>query len=220
MGIRQKTLLKQSQKLQLTIQKPVQKLAQAKKLTLRERQAIRQIQRVSLKAISKPAVTKKRLLIVKRKKGKKPVKKEARRGYNVFGKSKGKFIRLNRIPLSKAQARDRGSFAIDKSTSATFKIVAVGKRKKIGKVGKGEVGHFARTRKKFRKVKFKRKRKIAIRNKFIEKKGRPRIDTRGEKKGLKLAKFAKQRGFIGKRKVRKTKRGKSIKRKVRRRSKK
>ena len=125
---------------------------------------------------------------------KKPVIKQ---GFNVYGKHKKKFIKLSKVPLSKAQARDRGAFAIDKSTGVTFKLKGVGKVKKLGKLTKGEKGHFSKTRKKYRTYRIQKGRRITLKDRFIEKRGKPRIDTRGEVRDLSLAKFAKQRGFIG-----------------------
>ncbi len=133
-------------------------------------------------------------------KKKKQIKKQV---FNVFVKSKKKFVRVNRRPLTKSQAKDRGSFVTDHTTANTFKLKATGRTKKPGKLTKGEAGRFIRTRKKFRQFRVKRKKKIVLKNKFIEKRGRPRIDTRGEKRGLSIAKFLKQRGI----KVRKRRKG-------------
>ncbi len=135
-----------------------------------------------------------------RKKPKVPKKKpEVFQGYNVYGKYKGKFMRLNKIPLSKKDALHRGAFAIDKSTANTFKIKGVRKVKKLGKLTKGEKGHFPKTRKKYRSYRIQKGRRITLKDKYIERLGKPRIDTRGEKRGLTLARLAKQRGFIGRR---------------------
>ena len=139
--------------------------------------------------------------IPRRKKLRKPLKKpKAIRGYNVYGKHRGKFMKLNKVPLSKRDALHRGAFSIDKSTANTFKIESAKKVKKFGRLTKGEKGHFSRTRKKYRSYRIQKGRRITLKDKFIEKRGKPRIDTRGEKRGLDLAKFAKQRGFVGRRK--------------------
>lgn len=127
-------------------------------------------------------------------------------GYDVFGKRKtirgkktkrGAFIKLNTKPLSKKAARDRGAFAIDHTVARTFKIKRIGRRKALGKITKRERGHFKKARKKFRKFKIRKGVKKPIVNKFIERRGKAVIDTRGEKRGLKLSKFIKRfkRGF-------------------------
>ena len=116
-------------------------------------------------------------------------------GYNVFGKFRGKLIKLNKKPLSKQDAKDRMAAAIDRTTARTGKIKPVGKVKTLGTLRKGERGTFKRTKNKFRQVRIKRKKKIKLTNTFIEKKGRPLIDTRGEKRGLSLSKFRKRFGF-------------------------
>ena len=108
-------------------------------------------------------------------------------------------MRLNKRPLSKAQALDRGAFAIDRSTANTFKIKGVRKVKKLGKLTRGEKGYFLRTKKKYRGYRIQKGKRITLKDKQIEKRGPPRIDTRGEKRGLTLARLASQRGFIGKR---------------------
>ena len=139
----------------------------------------------------------KKIILPGEKKKKIKVRPSAPQGYNVYGKYKGKFMKLNRVPLSKTKAFDRGAFAIDKSTANTFKVEGVKKVKKLGKLTKGEVGHFSKTKRKYRSYRIQKGKRITLKDKKIEKRGKPRIDTRGEKSGLTLAKFAKQRGFIG-----------------------
>ena len=214
-GQRQRLLTKQKQGLrqkQKLLTKQRQALKQRQRLLIKQRQGLRQ----KHKLLTKQAVTRIRVPIkvivprakipiglIKKKKRKKKKEKKIRikQAYDIFGKHKGKFIRLNRVPLSKARALDRGAFAIDKSTGATFKIKGVGAIKKLGKLTKGERGYFSRTRKKYRAFRIQKGKRITLKNKFIEKKGRPRIDTRGEKRGLSLARFAKRRGFIGRKKI-------------------
>lgn len=215
----QKPLSKEKLKLKL---KPIQKqkniLLQKSKLSTAQKSKLILLQKqisvsesiggfVPLSAIPKIKIPiglikrKKRRIVGRVKKGK--------QGFNVFGKSRGKFIKLNKTPLSRSQALDRGAFAVDKSTSARFKIRPIGQVRKLGKVTKAERGHFSKTRKKFRGVKIRKGKRIGLRNEFIEKRRR-RIDTRGEKRGLSLAKFSKQRGFIGRSQPRRTTRGKII----------
>ena len=109
----------------------------------RQKQAVKQKQKLLLKQIRVgvprvPAVIPGRVKVppisIRKKKVRRIVKRKPQKiGYNVFGKSRGKFIRLNKVPLSKADALSRGSFAIDRTTGATFKIKGVGKVKKLGK---------------------------------------------------------------------------------------
>ena len=131
---------------------------------------------------------------VKRRKVK-PKKPKEILGFDVFGRTRKKFIKLNLKPLSKTDALSRGAFAIDKSTATTYKIVPRGVVKRLGKISSSEKGHFSRTRKKYRGFRIVKGKRIQLKNKFIEKRGRPRIDTRGEKRGLRLARFIKQRGL-------------------------
>ncbi len=193
--VKQKTLQQQSQKLRVRL-----------KTLTQQKQVLTNI-KFTPKFI--PTPTQLRLLAIalpRKKKAKKPKKKpEAFQGFNVFGKQKGKFIKLNKVPLSKTQALDRGAFSIDQSTANTFKVEGVRKVKKLGKLTKGEKGYFTRTKKKYRPFKIRKGRRITLVDKRIEKRGKPRIDTRGEKRGLTLARLAKQKGFVGKKvPVRKT----------------
>lgn len=140
---------------------------------------------------------------IPRKKRKKRPK--VKQGYNVFGrrltgrKIKGKkrkvrIIKLNKTPLSRSNALSRGSYAIDHSVARTYKIEKIGKVKKLGRITKKERNYFKRSRKKFRQHKIRKGiKKPTIR--FIErgKKGRNfLLDTRGEKRGIKLSRIAKQ----------------------------
>ena len=231
--VTQKTKQKQKQltrQKQSAKQKQKQLTKQRQKLLQKQKQLTKQRQKLITKFIKVPPPRLKVIipkakvpvgLIKRRKKRRKRIKVKPviKQGYNVFGKHKRKFIRLNKVPLSKSQALDRGAFAIDKSTGATYKIVPVGKVKRLGKLTKGEAGHFSRTKKKYRSFRIKKGKKITLKNKYIEKRGKPRIDTRGEVKGLSLAKFAKQKGFIGKRPSKRKRKStrRSTKRKVKRR---
>lgn len=112
--------------------------------------------------------------------------------FDVFGKSRGKFIKLNKIPLRKTDALSRGAFAVDQTTARTFKIKPVGKSKITGNLLKSERGYFGRTSRKLRRVRIKKGKKFKLTNKYIEK-TRHAIDTRGEKKGLALRRFVTRR---------------------------
>jgi len=110
-------------------------------------------------------------------------------GYNVFAKQRGKFIRLNKVPLTKEKALDLGSFVADKSLSAAFKI---NKTKKIAQkpVRKVPIKYFNRNVEKFRSFKIRRKKEIGLTNIFIEKRGK-RLDSYSEVKKIQAARFVK-----------------------------
>ena len=150
-----------------------------------------------LKIVPKiPTPTRRVPIKLKRFKAKKLKKKKVlKKGWNAFVKSKGKFIKVNTLPLSRTNALDRASSLTDRSTSADMKVVPVGKVRNLGRLRKGEKGHFKRTRKKFRGFKQRKGQKRKLVNRFIEKKGKPRIDTRGEKRGLSVRRLIKQRNF-------------------------
>ena len=112
------------------------------------------------------------------------------RAYNVYGKSGKRFIRLNKIPLSPKDAIAKGRYVIDNTVSASFKLKPVGKVNKLGKIPKHELSYSRRVKSKFRDYKIKRGKRRASEI-IIEKRGY-RIDTRGEKRGLTIAKYLKQ----------------------------
>lgn len=116
--------------------------------------------------------------------------------YNVFAKVGRKFVKVNRGKLTKQDALNRGSFAIDTTTAKTFKIVKAGKRKKVDSVAPIEKNYYQRASFKLREYRIRRGKKFGVAPKFIEKR-RYGIDTSGEKRGLSIAQFLKQRG-IGK----------------------
>jgi len=123
-----------------------------------------------------------------------------KQSFNIFGKSGKRLIKLNKKPLSRKDALDRGSFAIDNTVSRTMKLVPVGRVKKfLGTIKRKEKGHFQKHRKNLRNFRIVKGKKKPLKNKFIER-TRAAISTRGEKKQLSLAKFAKEQGF-GTRKV-------------------
>jgi len=131
--------------------------------------------------------------------------------FNVEGKVKKRWVRLNRLALSKKDANSRGAWAIDNSTARTFRIRPAGKRKKLGKITPKEKGYFGRKKSKFRDFRIVKGKKKKLINKNIER-TRHAIDTRGEKKQLSLARLIKQQGFI-----RRPQKSKPFKRRVTRR---
>ena len=132
-----------------------------------------------------------RILLKRRKRKVKKKKSKQVQVFNVFGKSGKKFVKLNVKPLTRNDALARGSFAIDHTTSKTFKIIQTGKVKKPGVLRKSEKNYFNRAGYKLRPVKIRRGRKFLLKDKYIEKR-KFGIDTKGEKSGLSIAKFLKQ----------------------------
>lgn len=149
------------------------------------------------------------------KSSKKPRKKEkSRKGvfFNVFGLSRKKLIKLNKFPMKEVDALNRGSFKTDNTTARTFVLDQVGEASRIEKSLKKEKGYFSKNKKKFRRSRIVKGKRVRLLFTYIEKKGKALIDTRGEKKGLRLSKKKK----VKKKKI--VKRGKTTSRKIRRRS--
>ena len=86
------------------------------------------------------------------------------------------------------------TFAIDNTTSRTGKIVPAGTSKKPGRIGAKEKRYFQKQRRKLRNFKIRKGKKKMLINTYIER-TKHAIDTRGEKRQLSLARFAKQQGF-------------------------
>lgn len=117
-------------------------------------------------------------------------------GYNVYGKARGRYIKLNKRPLKERDALSRGAWAIDHSTARTYKIKSAGRVKRFGSIRRKEKGYVGRTGRKFRSFRIRGGRKVALTKKYIEKR-RYLIDTQGEKRGLTLSRLARREGFIG-----------------------
>lgn len=115
-----------------------------------------------------------------------------KQGYDIYVKSKKKYIKLNIKPVSRQDALSRGAYGVDHSTARTLKIIPKGKIKKLGTISRKEKNYFNRVRNKFRPYKIKKGKKKGIVNAYIEKKGKPLIDTRGEKRGLTISRLAKR----------------------------
>jgi hypothetical protein len=111
--------------------------------------------------------------------------------FNVYGKSGRKVVKLNVKPLTRNDALSRGAFAIDNTTSKTFFIRPAGKIKKPGILKRAERNYFNRAGYKLREYRVKRGRKFVLKQKYIERR-KYGIDTRGEKRGLGLARWLKQ----------------------------
>ena len=141
----------------------------------------------------RPIIPKKPLVIISTKAitKKKPLAKPVQ-VFDVFGKSRGKFVKLNIKPLTRADALSKGAFAVDRTTARTFKISPKGKSKTPGTLLKSERNYFNRQGFKLREVRIKKGRKFQLKQKYIEK-SKYAIDTRSEKSGLTLAKHIQQR---------------------------
>jgi len=104
--------------------------------------------------------------------------KEKKVGYNAMVKSRSGFVKVNTKPLTKRGALSAGATAVDNTTAMSFKVV---ERKKKGTTSFGS-GSWNFLEDKFRKKK----------GLYIEKRSFG-IDTFGEKTGLKIGKYLKQK---------------------------
>ena len=136
----------------------------------------------------KKAISKKKKAISKRLFPKKPSKVHV---FNVYGKSGKKFVKLNIKPLTRNDALSKGTYAIDTTTSKTFKIVPTKKTKKAGTLRKNERNYFNRAGYKLREYKVRGGRKFALKRKFIERR-RYGLDLPSEVRGLSIAKYLKK----------------------------
>lgn len=132
-------------------------------------------------------------------------------GYNTYVKTKGKYQKVNPKPLTQRAAKSLGARFVDNTTAATYKTESITKVQKVKGKKKGTFlqrrvqirfrknelgnkdGYFNKIRPKLRAYKVKQKQKLPVRNKWIEK-SRYRVDTRGEKRGLTVAKYKVQLG--------------------------
>ena len=105
-------------------------------------------------------------------------------GYVVLEKRVRKFVKLKGAPLSKNAARDRLAYRIDNKISRTAKIVPVQNVKKLGKLPANQKGHFKKIRKNLRDFRVIKGKKFKLKNTYIERKGSPLINTKGEKRQL------------------------------------
>lgn len=124
--------------------------------------------------------------------------------YHPFGRSrggikKGRWLRLSKKPLTKSDALARGAYAIDNTVANTFKIKKLKKKflpRRLGRIQ--NPFHFRMNLGKFRGYRIRKGKRVPMKDTWIERKGIARIDSAGEKRGLRLAKFIKQRGFLAK----------------------
>jgi hypothetical protein len=139
----------------------------------------------------------------KKKKEEKTKKKEKTDSYNVYVKSGGRFLKANTQPLSRVNAENRAAYVVDHSTAVTAKIRPARKVKRKGSILPREVG--ARSRIKARSYRIVKGKRVPLLNTIIEKRGKPRINTRGEKRGLTAARLVKQLNEVKKKKKSKRK---------------
>jgi hypothetical protein len=112
--------------------------------------------------------------------------------YIPEAKRNDKWVKLSEKGMSEKSALSRGARAVDNTVAVSFRIKKVkeGDDKIIDNYYSGNIN-------KFRDYKIRNKQQIPLKNEFIELKGKERIDTSGEKKGLTLAKYIKQQGWTG-----------------------
>jgi len=169
--------------LQKQLQTQKQLLKQRQKLKLKRVQRFRQPRIPKLPTGLPPVPPFPKLKKKIKKKIKKiPVKKL---GWNAFAKQRGKFLKLNRVPLRKSHAKSLSSFLVDTSVSRSFKIKKTNKPFQTPKT-KFPLGYFGKTKHKYRPFKIRKKQKIPISNFWIEKVAHA-IDSKSEKQQLSLA---------------------------------
>lgn len=131
---------------------------------------------------------------IKKRIKKRIIKKKA---YMPQVKARGRYRNIALNPMKTVtQARDRVSFAKDNTTSASSRILTKKSYTKLSKPKGKEIGYYSRTKFKYRNYKIRKGKKIPLPNFGLIELRSKRIDTSGEKAGLKLAKLIKQRGWI------------------------
>ena len=185
--LNQKQLQKQKQRLQ-QVQKQLNKLVPRGRIVTAP--TIPRVPRIPIIPI--PRRKKRRRIITK-----KPVKKKI--AYNVFarplkkkkGRGRPKAVKVNRVPLTKARAKDLRNFVTDTSLSRTARAKKTRGKPKKPKL-KFPKNYSKKTTKKFRRHRIvKGKRKPIPKNTVIEKK-RNLLDTIQEKNQITLRKRIKQ----------------------------
>jgi len=133
--------------------------------------------------------------------GSKPTPKKAQ-GWIPQAKSGGKFRSLSRKPMSRIAALGRMSYAMDNTVSSQGRVIKSG-----GKISSKQNAYFGKVKQKLRPYKIRKGVALKMHNQIIEKRA-SRIDTSGEKRGLRVAQLTKNMGWLAqpkKRTVRKTK---------------
>ena len=185
---KQKTKTSQKQILKIK-QKIAQLQKQKQAFKQKQKQITKQILRTPGISVPKvprfflpPKLKKKKIkgFVIKKKKGKK--------SFDVFARpAKGKkLVKINLVALSRLDAKDLRNFVIDTSLSARGKIKSRAGKPKKAKL-KVPSGFAKRTFKKFRRTRSIRGRKVPLpKGSVIERRGK-RLDTRGEKRKITLA---------------------------------
>jgi len=93
---------------------------------------------------------------------------EEKVGYNVYAKHKKKWEKLNTVPLKKDLAKDLGSYVTDTSLGAQFKITKTSKPARKSKLSIPK-NYYRNSANKFRDYRISKKKKIPLKNKWIEK---------------------------------------------------
>lgn len=197
-GVTQKELQRQLEKLrtaQATVTKTVQRQLRKQRIVRVPRLGAR-----PFKPIKIPKIPKVPPFPFAGKKGKRkvltPLKKAT--GYNVFVKSRKKFIKANIHPIPKNKANDLGAWISDRTLSKQFRIKRTNRKAKIPKVN-APLNYFKTTQKKWR-GKIVKGKEFPIKNRVIER-NKAAIDTIGEKKKLRAAREIKRLQTKAKRKT-------------------
>jgi len=119
-----------------------------------------------------------------------------KKGFDVFAKTKGKFIKLNLTPLTRGGALSLGAKATEESLARTFKIRPT---TSPARYTKGSGNYWERVSKQFRPYRISKGKRVPLTETFIEKTSFA-ISTPGEKKGLSLARWFSNRRKIKRRK--------------------
>ena len=112
------------------------------------------------------------------------------KGYMPQAKSKGKWKNLSKKPMSRTAALGRMARVVDNTTSSQGRI-----KQKKGKISPVKDNYFNVNSNKFRPYKIVKGKKKKMANQFIEVRSK-RIDSRGEKMGLSVAKMTKNNGWL------------------------
>ncbi len=110
----------------------------------------------------------------------------AKRGYFAeFKPARGKkFVRINKVPTTKERARDAMAWLVDRTLSAKGRIIKAKRPARRLQLNIPK-GYFGATQNKFRQFKIQQGKIIPTPNTWVEKRGRPRLDTLSEKKRIK-----------------------------------
>lgn len=110
--------------------------------------------------------------------------------FNVYAKVGKKFVKVNKGVLTREDALNKGNYVVDNTVAKTFKLISAGKKKKVDSIRKVERNYYKRAGYKLREYRIKSGKKYGVKPKYIEKR-KYGIDTKGEKKGLSVARYMK-----------------------------